>query len=312
MFIKPIQLGNLQIDNNIFLAPMAGYTDYPFREVALKTGYGLCFTELVSAKGLLYGGKANSELVYSGEDIDRTAVQIFGSDPESMRLACQSEYLASFKIIDINMGCPVPKVFKNGDGSALLCDIKKAEKVVKACVSTGKLITVKIRTGLKKGDDLATEYCKMAEDCGAKLVTIHGRVRESYYSGEPDYNAIYKAKRAVDIPIIANGGIFTEQDAQIMMDRTGADGIMLARGSISDPFLCSKLLNFNCGFSLKEFILRHLINLKSYYPERRGVLEFRKFVSYYFKGVPNIKELKQSLFSSESFDEITYIIQNNL
>ena len=136
MKVQPLQLGNLTIENNIFLAPMAGYTDYPFRHVALTEGYGLAFTELVSAKGLIYGGRANDELVFSGSDIDKTAVQIFGSDPYSMRMACECELLSPFKIIDINMGCPVPKVFKNGDGSALLKDINKAQTIISECVKS--------------------------------------------------------------------------------------------------------------------------------------------------------------------------------
>ncbi len=312
MKVKSLKIGSYQTDNNIFLAPMAGYTDYPFREVALKSGYGLCFTELASAKGLIYGGRANAELVYCGDDINKTSVQIFGSEPESMRLACECEYLKDYKIIDINMGCPVPKVFKNGDGSALLTDINKASKVVGECVKSGKIITVKIRTGLKAGDDIATEYAKMAEDNGASLITIHGRVRDAYYSGEIDYNAIYKAKNAVNIPVIANGGVFTLADADTLLERTGADGIMLARGGISDPFLCCKLLGETPKLSLKDFILRHLDNLKAYYPERRGVLEFRKFVSYYFKGVPNIKDVKMQLFTSETFEQMKDVIIKTL
>lgn len=310
MHVKPLKIGNTQIENNIFLAPMAGYTDYPFRHVALSCGYGLCFTELVSAKGLIYGGRANEELVFVGDDIKKTAVQIFGSDPVSMRQACECELLKDFDIVDINMGCPVPKVFKNGDGSALLTDISKAESVIKECVKSGKTITVKIRTGLKKGDDVATEYAKMAEDSGASLVTVHGRVREDYYSGEPDYNAIYKAKKSVSIPLIANGGIFTTEDAEKMIKNTGADGVMLARGAIADPFLVSKLLNVNAPCNLKEFILSHIKYLDGYYLPRRSILEFRKFVSYYFKGLVGAKDAKLALYASEDFDEISKIISN--
>lgn len=312
MKVQPLQLGNLTIENNIFLAPMAGYTDYPFRHVALTEGYGLAFTELVSAKGLIYGGRANDELVFSGSDIDKTAVQIFGSDPYSMRVACECQLLSPFKIIDINMGCPVPKVFKNGDGSALLKDINKAQTIISECVKSGKIITVKIRTGLKVGDDIATEYAKMAEDSGAKLITIHGRVRESYYSGEPDYNAIYKAKKAVSIPVIANGGIFTVEDADKMIENTGADGIMLARGGIADPFLVSKLQNKAPKQSLKEFILSHIDVLEGYYSQRRSVLEFRKFVSYYLKGLTGLKDTKLAIYQAEDFDTVKKIIIENL
>ncbi len=312
MNIKSLQLGNLKLNNNIFLAPMAGYTDYPFRKVALTCGYGLSFTELVSAKGIIYGGRANDELVYCGNDQEKTAVQIFGSEPLSMRQACETPLLEKFNIVDINMGCPVPKVFKNGDGSALLKDINKASSIIKECVKSGKVITVKIRTGLTQGDDIATEYAKMAEDSGAKLITIHGRVREAYYSGEVDYDAIYKAKKAVTIPVIANGGIFTKQDADLMIERTGADGVMLARGGIANPFLVSELLGINPPCSLKDFIIEHTKSIEGYYVPRRAVLEFRKFVSYYLKGINGIKEAKLALYSAEDFDKIREIIEQML
>ncbi|MBR5900310.1 MAG: tRNA-dihydrouridine synthase family protein [Clostridia bacterium] len=312
MKVKSLAIGSYQSDNNIFLAPMAGYTDYPFREVALKTGYGLSFTELVSAKGLLYGGRANDELVFCGQDKKRTAIQIFGSDPYSMRCACESEYLKDCQVVDINMGCPVPKVFKNGDGSALLTNVKKASEIIKECVKSGKNITVKIRTGLKKGDDVAREYAVMAEDSGAKLITIHGRVREAYYSGEVDFEAIKKAKESVKIPVIANGGVFTTADADELMEKTGADGVMIGRGALGDPFICAKLLGKQPDFTLKEFILQHIDNLRSFYPERRGILEFRKFVSYYFRGAPNVKDVKMQLFSSEDFDKTKEIISTFL
>ena len=308
MKTNSLKIGNLQVDNNVFLAPIAGYTDYPFRQVALKTGYGLCFTELVSAKGLIYGGRANAELCYCGDDIDKTSVQIFGSDLFAMRTACESEYLRPFKIIDINMGCPVPKVYKNGDGVALLNDLHKAGQIISECVKSGKIITVKTRTGLKQGDDFATEFAKMAEDSGASLITIHGRVREMYYSGEVDYDAIYKAKKSVKIPVIANGGIFTIEDANEMVENTGCDGIMLARGGLANPFLASQILGIDRKITLQEFILSHLENLKNYYSPRRSVLEFRKFVSYYFKGIENIKEVKMQLYSCEDIDKMREII----
>ena len=312
MQIKSLSIGNLQIENNIFLAPMAGYTDYPFRHVALKQGYGLSFTELVSAKGLFFGGKANGELVYAGSDIKKTAVQIFGSDPYYLRKACECEYLKDFEIVDINMGCPVPKVYKNGEGSALLNDINKAESIIKECVKSNKIITIKIRIGQKKGDDVAKDFAIMAENAGAKLITIHGRVREDYYSGQPNYNSIRKAKESVKIPVIANGGIFTVEDAEKMINETGADGIMLARGGIANPFLVSHLLGVKQNCNLKTFILNHLSELKNYYPERRGVLEFRKFVGWYFRGVDGIKDIKMAIYSATSFAELFDIISNGI
>jgi nifR3 family TIM-barrel protein len=229
-----------------------------------------------------------------------------------MRWACESDYLKNCKIVDVNMGCPVPKVFKNGDGSALLTDIKKAEYIIKECVKSQKIITVKIRTGQVRGDDVATDFCKMAEQSGASLVTIHGRVREDYYSGEPDYNAIYKAKNSVKIPIIANGGIFTVEDANLMIDKTGADGVMIARGGIANPFLVSEITNQKPTCNLKDFIKQHVENVKSFYPERRGVLEFRKFVSYYLRGIRDVKQNKLDLYKCQDFNSVLAIIDQIL
>ena len=312
MKVHALTIGNTQVENNIFLAPMAGYTDYAFRKLQISLGVGLSFTELVSAKGLMYGGQGSAELLYSGNDIGKTAAQIFGSDAYFMRSACESDYLAPFSIIDINMGCPVPKVFKNGEGSALLTDIKKAEYIVKECVKSGKNITVKIRTGQKRGDNVATEFAKMAEDSGASLITIHGRVREDYYSGEPDFNAIEKAKNAVKIPVIANGGIFTVEDANNMIDKTGADGVMLARGAIANPFLISSLLGKMPNLSLKEYMLEHISLMAELYPDRRTALEFRKFTPYYFKGMVGVKELKTELQSAETVEQVKNLISNYL
>ncbi len=312
MQVKELTVGSTRVKNNIFLAPMAGYTDYAIRKLQLEQGAGLVFTELVSAKGLMYGSNGSSDLLFSGNDIDKTAVQIFGSEPYFMRSACESKYLKDFSIVDINMGCPVPKVVKNGEGSALLADIKKAENIVKECVKSGKNITVKIRIGQVQGDDVASEFCKMAEDCGASLVTVHGRVRQAYYSGEPDFNAIEKAKKAVKIPVIANGGIFTKEDAFNMIDKTGADGVMLARGAIASPFLVAELIGSESDRNLKNYIMRHVELMREIYIDKKATAEFRKFVPYYFKGMERVKELKTKLVMAESTSEILDLIAENL
>lgn len=311
MQVKSLSIGNFKVSNNVFLAPMAGYTDFSFRKLAISLGYGLCSTELVSAKGLEYKSEGSNKLLRC-DNYNKTSAQIFGSEPYFMRSACEGEYLRNFSVIDINMGCPVPKVYKNGEGSALLNDIKKAENIVKECVKSGKNITVKIRIGLKEGDDIATDFTKMAEDSGAKLVTIHGRVRENYYSGQVDYNAIYKAKKSVSIPVIANGGIFSIEDANKMLEETGADGIMIARGAFDNPFLICELLGEKSPYSLKEFIVRHIEGLRGNYGEKRASLEFRKFVGCYLKGIPYIKENKIKLLTSNSTQEMIDIINQTL
>ncbi|MBQ3046875.1 MAG: tRNA-dihydrouridine synthase [Clostridia bacterium] len=312
MQIKELRVGNTLVKNNVFLAPMAGYTDYAIRKLQLIVGAGLAFTELVSAKGLVFGGEGSKELLYSNGDEENTAVQIFGSEEYYMRKACESQELSPFKIVDINMGCPVPKVFKNGEGSALLTDIKKAERIVKECVKSGKDITVKIRTGLKHGDDIAAEYAIMAENSGAKLITVHGRVREDYYSGEPDYKAIERAKNAVKIPVIANGGIFTKTDADLMIERTGADGVMLARGAIANPFLAAELIETQTDKNIKNYMTSHLKLMLEVKDDRRAALEFRKFIPYYFKGVVGVKELKNKLMAAENTTSVFELIDKYL
>lgn len=313
MKLNTLTVGNTQVKNNIFLAPMAGYTDYCIRKLQISLGIGLAFTELVSAKGLMYGSeKANRVLLRADGDEDSTSAQIFGSDPYFLRKACESDYLKPFSIIDINMGCPVPKVFKNGEGSALLTDIKKAENIIKECVKSGKNISIKIRIGQKKGDDIASDFAKMAEQAGACMVTIHGRVREDYYSGEPNFDAIARAKQLVKIPIIANGGVFTIEDAENMLDKTGADGIMLARGAIANPFLVCELLCEKPNFTLKEYIIEHVKLMSKLYDDKRAALEFRKFTPYYFKGMSGVKELKLALQQSQSTDEIINLIEQSL
>ncbi len=322
MKVKPLELGKTTVKNNVFIAPMAGYTDFAFRNLEISLGAGLTFTELVSAKGLYYDARGTKELLYVGENdenhetlndnLSATAAQIFGSDPYYMRYACESDYMTRFNIVDINMGCPVPKVYKNGEGSALLADINRAEKIVSECVKSGKVITVKIRTGLKAGDDVASEFAKMAENAGASLVNIHGRVRDAYYSGEPDFNAIEKAKNAVKIPIIANGGIFTEEQADEMMNKTGADGVMLARGAVADPFLVAKLTGKAFKMTLKEFVFKQLDEMRLRYGDNRAATEFRKFVAYYVKGESGAKAARISLMKCESVSELKRILSEVL
>ncbi len=318
MLVKLLALKDQVIESNVFIAPMAGYTNFAFRNAEVDLGAGLVFTELVSAKGLYYGGNGSKELLYvCDENVGKTAadnyrkktaVQIFGSDAFYMRAACESEYLKNFDIVDINMGCPVPKVYKNGEGSALLADVIKAEKIVKECVKSGKIVTVKIRTGLKAGDDVASEFAKMAENSGAALITVHGRVREAYYSGEPDYAAIERAKAAVKIPVIANGGIFTVGDADKMMDKTGADGVMLARGAIADPFLVASLTQNKVDITLKTFVINFFSRMLDYYGEKRTVSEFKKFAAYYLKGNENSKRYRTRFMQCDTSIEMLEIL----
>ena len=314
MKVYPLRSGDTPIFNNLFLAPMAGFTDYPFRSTILPLGVGLCFTELTSAKGLYYGGKNNEKLLKT-DDYGKTAAQIFGNDPYYMRWACESEYLKNFKIVDINMGCPVPKIVKNGEGSALLSDINLAEKIIKECVKSGKTVTVKIRSGIKAGDDIAAEFAVMAENAGASLITVHGRVRENYYSGEPDYRAIERAKKSVSIPVIANGGVFTAADADAMIERTGADGVMIARGAIADPFIFSEISGEKITGNIKtikDFAISHLRREKEMSGSERAAVEFRKFAVYYFKSVEKSKLKRAEIMQSTSAEKTEELLNKYL
>ena len=228
MKLKSLNIGRLTTNNNIVLAPMAGYTDDAFRSLAVKLGAGFCVTEMVSAKGLAYKNENTRELLKLADNENATAVQLFGREPDFLRRACESVDLAPFEIVDINMGCPVTKIYSNGEGSRLMEEPELAQKIVSECVKSGKTITVKFRAGVYENELLAVDFAKRMEDAGASLITIHGRTREGMYSGPVHYDQIAKAKEVVKIPVIANGGIFSVEDARLMIERTGADGVALA------------------------------------------------------------------------------------
>ena len=228
-----------------------------------------------------------------------------------MKDAIESEDLSPFPIIDINMGCPVPKIIKNGGGSALLGKPDLAEKIVKECVKTGKIITVKIRTGLKQDNLITEEFCKMLEGAGASLITIHGRTREMYYSGDIFFDEIKKAKQAVKIPIIANGSIVSKESADEMMEKTGADGVMIGRGAIIKPYIFSELQGIDYEFSLKETLINHLDLLLTRYEDKRVAVNFRKFLPYYLKGM-NVKELRVKANMTETTKELKELFNQYL
>lgn len=299
--LKELDVAGLKTPNNVFLAPLAGYTNYPFRTMCARLGAGLTFTEMASAKGLHYGGGETKLLLHCGDESPKAA-QIFGNDPEIMREACESEALAPFDLIDINMGCPVPKVVKNGEGSALLEDFPLAEKVISACAKSGKRISVKYRVGVK-GKLFAAEFAKLCEGAGACMVTVHGRTREQVYAGEPDYAQIAAAKNAVTIPVIANGGIFSRADAENMLARTGADGVMVARAALYDPLVFCELTG-GARPSLGALFLRQLRETRDLYGERFATVFMRKMAAFYLKGKRGAAAWKEKFFRAENTDEV--------
>ena len=304
MKLDRVQVGGFEIKNNVWLAPLAGYTNYPFRKIALQSGAGFAFTEMVSAKGLCYGSENTKELLYTSEnERGRVGVQIFGSDPAFMRRAAESEELSAFEIVDINMGCPVPKIYKNGEGSALLENPRLAERVVEETTKSGKIVTVKCRIGVSRERIVAEEFCKRMEGAGARAITVHGRTRADMYSGEPDYKAIAAVKNAISVPVIANGGVFSAKDAEIMMERTGADGVEIARAALYDPQIF-------CEFSgekrkpLFEIVKRQTEETEKLYGERFATVFMRKMCAFYLRGKRGAAAYKARLFECKKPTEV--------
>ncbi len=304
MQLKRIDIDGLQTPCNVFVAPLAGYTNCVFRSMCHSLGAGLTFTEMVSAKGLCYGSENTADLLqlppqYSGIN----AVQLFGSDPEFIRRAACGKEIEPFELIDINMGCPVPKIFKNGEGSALLADIPKAQSLVKAAKQSGKAVSVKFRIGITEDKLVARDFAVAMQDAGADLITIHGRTRDKIYSGEVNFAQIAKAKAAVQIPVIANGGVFSVDDADRIMDETGADGVMLARGVMYNPFLIAELTHTSV-VDKKQVIRRQLNDTFELFGDRFAVVYMRKMLGFYVKGQPNATALRVKLLSCKTREEI--------
>jgi tRNA-dihydrouridine synthase B len=308
MRLTPIKIGNITIKNNVFLAPLAGYTNYAFRRLCKGYGAGLCYTEMVSAKGLKYGSENTEELLFTDEKEGICAAQIFGSDPEIMRMACEHEKLAAFPIVDINMGCPVPKIYKNGEGSALIKNPARAEKIVRECVKSGKIITVKTRIGINSEKIVATEFAKRMEGAGASLITIHGRTKERIYAGEVNYKEIAAAKNAVKIPVIANGGVFSDEDAEKLLNETGADGVMVARAALVDPQIFCALTGEKGESKLKMFE-KQLKWTGQVCDERFVTVFMRKMAAFYVKGERGAAAFKERLFKAQTPEEILSIAQ---
>ncbi len=308
MQIKEIRVGSLTLKNNLFLAPLAGYTNYPFRRLCKGYGAGLCYTEMVSAKGLKYGSENTKELLYTDEKEGLTAAQIFGNDPSIMRAACEHEALSPFPIVDINMGCPVPKIYKNGEGSALLENPRLAENIVRECVKSGKLITVKFRIGITEGNYLAEEFAKRMEGAGASLLTIHGRVKEKIYAGEVRFEEIAKAKAAVKIPVVANGGVFSLTDGERLLSQTGADGLMVARAALFQPQIFCELTG-TPKESKRESFKKQLRWTRELFDERFTTVFMRKMAAFYVKGEKGAASFKDRLFQAKTPDEVLAIAE---
>ncbi len=317
MYIKEISIGNIKIKNNIFLAPMAGFADRAFRKICADYGAGLVYTEMVSAKGIVYNDEKTLELVKCDISNMPRAVQIFGSEPDIISQAIQKiEDYAD--IIDINMGCPVPKIVNNGEGSALLKNIELVGEIVKAAVeATNKPITVKIRKGFDDSVINCVEIAKIAEQNGVKAITIHGRTRKDFYAGTCDLDCIKKVKEAVSIPVIGNGDVVDYEAFKRMIDYTGVDAVMIGRGALGKPWVFKDIIDkdnkkevFNVS---KKEILEKILEQYNLEIEQKGeyvaVREMRKHICCYVKGMSNNSELKNIINTKDNSKEVFEILK---
>ena len=321
MYIRmKIQIGNVQLDGNLLLGPMAGVTDLPFRLLCKEQGVDLVYTEMVSAKGVLYNNKNTEQLLQIEEAERPAALQLFGADPDILRETARRLEHRNFDILDINMGCPVPKVVNNGEGSALMKTPKLIGEIVRK-VSTGysKPVTVKIRKGFDEGSINAVEVAKIAEDNGAAAIAVHARTREQFYSGKADWDIIRQVKEAVSVPVIGSGDVFTPQDAKAMIELTGCDAIMMARGTRGNPWLFAQIKAYLINGVLlpkpdfeevRNMILRHANMLADYKGETIAIREMRKHVAWYTAGYPGSAKLRSQVNEIETMKNLEKLLEN--
>ena len=312
-YIKKLKIGNVELDNNLILAPMAGITNKPFRLICKELGTGMVCTEMGSSRAMFHDDKKTKRLFDTKGEKRPISFQIFGNDEETM--AYSTKYVSKFAdIIDINMGCPAPKVTKNGDGSSLLLDLEKASKIIETAVNNSKdPVTLKIRLGWDKNNIVAKDIAKIAEEKGISAITVHGRTRSEYYTGKSDLEQIKKVKQAVKIPVIGNGDIIDEESAKEMFEKTGVDGIMIGRGSIGNPWIFDRIKYYlKTGEKLpevsikekQEIIKQHFLLEIKEKGEYTGVREFRKHISYYSKGLPNSSEFRSIINTLDNKEEV--------
>ena len=310
--LKKLKIGNVELQNNIILAPMAGLTDLPFRLVCEKYKPGLVITEMVSSKALYYNDEKTKQLLKMDGEKRPVSAQIFGSDIETM--AYGASYVSKIAdIVDINMGCPAPKVVKNGDGSKLLLDLDKVYEIVKTVVKNSTVpVTVKIRKGWDNDHIVAVEAAKVIESAGASAITIHGRTRSEYYTGVADWNIIKKVKESVNIPVIGNGDIKSPEDAKKIFEQTNCDGIMIGRATLGRPWILEQIRTYLENGTIRkitnkeilETILNHIDLEVKEKGEYTGIREIRKHICYYLKGLPGASSVRDKINHLESKEEV--------
>ena len=317
-----LRIGNTVLENNVILAPMAGVTDLPFRVLCREQGAGCVVTEMVSAKAVLYNNKNTRELLQIDPAERPAAVQLFGSEPDIMAEIAARLEEGPYDYIDVNMGCPVPKIVNNGEGSALMKNPDRARDVLTAMVkAVKKPVTVKFRKGFNDLSVNAVEFAKMAESCGVAAVAVHGRTREQYYSGKADWDIIRQVKEAVRIPVIGNGDIFTPEDAGRMLKETGCDGIMVARGAKGNPWLFGRINHYlDTGevlpgpsmAEIKAMILRHGRMLVQFKGEGVAMREMRGHMAWYTKGMPHSATLRNEINQVETLEGFVELLDRKI
>ena len=315
-YLKKLKIGNLELENNLILAPMAGVTNQPFRIICKQFGAGMVCTEMASSKAIFHNDQKTKRLLNTEGEKRPISFQIFGSDEETMGYA--SKYVSKLAdIVDINMGCPAPKVVKNGDGSKLLLDLEKAEKIIKAVVqNSDKPVTLKIRKGWDKNNLVAVEIAKIAEKSGISAITVHGRTRSEFYTGKADWDIIKQVKESVSIPVIGNGDVIDEESALEMFKETNVDGIMIGRGTFGNPWIFREIIHYlETGEKLpkptneeKLEVIKQHIDLAVKEKGEIAVKELRKHIAWYTKNLKNSSEFRNKINTIEQEDElINYI-----
>ena len=311
-------IGNVELKNNVFMAPMAGVTDKPYRTICMEMGCGLVYSEMVSAKGLFYNSANTEKLMDCESGCGPYAIQLFGSEPEIMAGMAKKIEDMPFDIIDVNMGCPAPKIVKNGDGSALMKNVSLAGEIISAMVqSQKKPVTVKFRKGFDEETINAVEFAKAMEKAGAAAVAVHGRTREQYYSGKADWDIIKEVKKAVNIPVIGNGDITSPQTAKAMFDYTDCDAIMIGRASEGNPWIFKRITHYiNTGELLSEptnrekaeTVIQHAKMLIDFKGEYIGVREMRRHLAFYTKGMPQASAMRAEINTVMNMNDIEFLV----